>query len=114
MSIFLLLVVVNTASSSQYHYQNEVNLRADKLSNYDSIVAPTMGVNVTVSLNIYKITSIDMVSGVLEMNGWITQSWNDHRYPNFTSTVCILSTKMLTSLPSIDLHGMFQIHVMPV
>ena len=102
MSIFLLLVVVNTASSTQYHYQNEVNLRADKLSNYDSIVAPTMGVNVTVSLTIYKITSIDMVSGVLEMNGWITQSWNDHRYPNFTFTKDLIGSVIIS--PVIFIH----------
>ena len=77
-----------------FAFQEETNLRKEKLQNYDLFVAPSTPTDVSVLLNIYKVTKLSIADSSLAFNGWITLEWvderlawkSDPRYANVTQT----------------------------
>ena len=56
--------------------ERETAMRAALLQGYDPAVPGAFPSNVSVGINIFKLTSVDLASSTLEMNAWIRASWS--------------------------------------
>ena len=59
--------------------ERETAMRAALLQGYDPAVPGSFPSNVSVGINIFKLTSVDLASSTLEMNAWVRASWSDPR-----------------------------------
>ena len=60
----------------------EGRLRAELKTGYDPLTPPPNGnepTNVSVGINLYRLESIDLSSGVMMLNAWLRMSWMDKR-----------------------------------